>query len=173
MNAYLLKFDEINSLKFENMSRDEIEDEFVQFLAEGYYLAIDELEKMLHKKVEAELDELEDIMWLEIEGKTFADRIDDHLAKEDYPGLMTLAESEFHRVYNNALYDGAKRSGAREKIWNTMEDDRVRETHDYLLHDAVGLDEKFYTFDGDSARFPGDFEKSENNVRCRCWLTYR
>ena len=173
MNAYQLKFDEINSLKFSNMSRGEIEDEFIDFMAEGYYLAIHDLEDMLHKKVEAELDEIEDILWLEIDGKNFSDRIDDHLAAEDYGGLMTLAESEFHRVYNNALYDGAKRSGAREKIWNTMEDDRVRETHDYLLRVAVPLDEKFYTFDGDSARFPGDFKDPANNVRCRCWLTYR
>jgi len=173
MNAYQLKFDEINSLKFSNMSRDEIEDEFIDFMAEGYYLAIHDLEDMLHKKVEAELDEIEDILWLEIDGKNFSDRIDDHLAAEDYGGLMTLAESEFHRVYNTGMFDAAKRSGATEKIWQTMEDNRVRVTHEFLQSVAVPLDEMFYTLDGDSAYYPGGFEKAENNVACRCWLTYR
>ena len=32
---------------------------------------------------------------------------------------------------------------------------------------------EFYTYDGDHARFPGDFGNAANNVRCRCYLTYR
>ena len=49
-----------------------------------------------------------------------------------------------------------------------MRDDKVRETHDYLEGVEVDLASEFVTFDGDSAKFPGDFSRAENNVNCRC-----
>lgn len=65
--------------------------------------------------------------------------------------------------------------GARvvEKVWATMEDERVRTTHEFLDGVGVPLDTLFFTIDNDSARYPGDFTKAENNVNCRCWLNYR
>lgn len=65
--------------------------------------------------------------------------------------------------------------GARvvEKVWATMEDERVRTTHEFLDGVGVPLDTLFFTIDGDSARYPGDFTKAENNTNCRCILTYR
>lgn len=60
-----------------------------------------------------------------------------------------------------------------EKVWATMEDERVRETHSFLDGVGVPLDTLFFTIDGDSARYPGDFTKAENNTNCRCTLTYR
>ena len=56
------------------------------------------------------------------------------------------------------------------KQWQTMRDGRVRDTHSYLQSAMVNLDDKFYTFDGDSALYPGGFELPENNVNCRCWI---
>ena len=65
--------------------------------------------------------------------------------------------------------------GARvvEKVWATMEDERVRETHNFLDGVGVPLGTLFVAIDGDSARYPGDFAKAENNTNCRCTLTYR
>ena len=65
--------------------------------------------------------------------------------------------------------------GARvvEKVWATMEDERVRTTHEFLDGVGVPLDTLFFTIDGDSARYPGDFTKAENNCGCRCWLNFR
>lgn len=65
--------------------------------------------------------------------------------------------------------------GARvvEKVWATMEDERVRETHNFLDGVSVPLGTLFVAIDGDSARYPGDFTKAENNTNCRCTLTYR
>ena len=60
-----------------------------------------------------------------------------------------------------------------EKVWATMEDERVRETHNLLDGVGVPLGTLFVTIDGDSARYPGDFTKAENNTNCRCILTYR
>jgi hypothetical protein len=51
-------------------------------------------------------------------------------------------------------------------------DDRVRDTHDPLEGVTVDWDEEFYTWDNDHAPYPGAFEKPENSVNCRCWLTY-
>ena len=170
--AYQLAFDEINALGFSDMSRDQIEDEFETLLILAYTLGVEEAGLMLHKKIEAELDEMEDIIWAEIAGKTFADRIDDHLEKED-DGLAMLARSEFSRVYNTALFKSGKRSGASMKTWVTVGDERVRETHDYLEGVTVGIDDYFWTFDGDHALRPYGFQRVENNANCRCSLLIR
>lgn len=59
------------------------------------------------------------------------------------------------------------------KTWNTMGDDRVRDTHAVLDGTSKALNEAFFTIDGDSAMSPGRFILPENNVGCRCWLTYK
>lgn len=171
--AYVLKFDEINRLDFSRKTRDDIEDDFIELLAEAYFLGIEELSAELREQVTAELDEMEDIMWAEIDGETFVDRMDKHIAEGDYGMLKTLAESEFHRVYNAAMFDGAKRKGLMTKTWITMLDWRVRETHKPLHGETLGIDEKFVAPDGDEALRPGDFKNPENNCGCRCVLIYR
>lgn len=88
----------------------------------------------------------------------------------DLGKILRVAETEGHRILNEAELIAAKKGGAKTKTWITQRDDRVRETHDYLLGETVGIDEVFVTFDGDKARFPGDFENAENNVNCRCVL---
>lgn len=60
-----------------------------------------------------------------------------------------------------------------EKVWATMEDERVRTTHEFLDGVGVPLDTLFFTIDNDSARYPGDFTKAENNTNCRCVIEYR
>lgn len=170
MNGYLLKFDEINRMDLRSKSRDEIEDEFIQLLAEGYYLALEDLEMELRRRIE--LDELEDILWEEIAGETFVDRIDKHLANEDYGMLENLAESEFGRVYNTAKFRGAEKNGAQFKTWHTQLDWRVRETHWGLEGKKLGIDEKFVSVSGDTALYPKGFETVEENANCRCYLTF-
>jgi hypothetical protein len=49
-----------------------------------------------------------------------------------------------------------------------MQDDRVRDTHDYLEGMVVPFSSRFYTYDGDSADYPGGFTLPENNIGCRC-----
>ena len=102
-----------------------------------------------------------------IDGKTFRDRISVDSTPEE---VLRIIDTEAHRDYNTGVYDAAKGSGKSNlrKKWMTMRDDRVRDTHDYLEGMVVGLDDEFYTYDGDSAMFPGGFSLPENNVRCRC-----
>ena len=110
---------------------------------------------------------------LEIDHKTFRDRAEEYLASGSVDDMLRLIDTEAHRDYNTGVHDAGTTSGVSgiKKTYNTMLDNRVRETHDYLEGMTVGLEDRFYTFDGDSALAPGGFEKPENNVNCRCWIT--
>lgn len=108
---------------------------------------------------------------LEIDGETYRDRIVQQLDEDSLAGVLRIIETEAHRDYNTGVYDAGTESGVKvRKTWATMMDERVRDTHSYLEGMTVGLDDKFYTYDGDSARFPGDFSLPENNVNCRCGI---
>jgi len=110
---------------------------------------------------------------LEIEGETFRERVQKQLDEGSMEGILRIIETESIRDYNAAVYEAGKESGVPgvRKQWVTMMDGRVRETHDYLEGETVGIDDLFYTFDGDSAYAPGGFEKPENNINCRCHIT--
>lgn len=109
---------------------------------------------------------------LEIDGETYRDRIQTQLDEDSLEGIIRIIDTEAHRDYNTGVYDSAKASGVPvKKQYNTMKDGKVRETHDYLEGTVVGIDDRFYTFDGDSALAPGGFALPENNVNCRCWIT--
>ncbi len=60
--------------------------------------------------------------------------------------------------------------GVIYKTWETMLDDRVRDTHRPLEMTKIPFDEYFYTYDGDYALRPGGFIFPENNINCRCRL---
>lgn len=107
---------------------------------------------------------------LEIDGKTFRDRITEDSTVEE---IIRIIDTEAHRDYNTGVYDAADSSGKQgvRKKWFTMLDDRVRDSHQYLEGMEVGLHDAFYTDDGDSALYPGGFSLPENNVNCRCVVT--
>ena len=109
---------------------------------------------------------------LEIEGETFRQRVERQIDELSDEGVLRIIETEAHRDYNTGVVAAAQSSGKSvRKTWNTMLDDRVRDTHSYLESMTVGIDDKFYTYDGDSAMFPGGFSLPENNVNCRCYVT--
>ena len=103
----------------------------------------------------------------EIAGQTFRDRIMNEDTAEE---ILRVIDTEAHRDYNAGAYNAAKASGKPnlKKKWYTMQDDRVRDTHDYLEGMVVNIDDRFYTYDGDSAMYPGDFDDPSNNCNCRC-----
>lgn len=107
---------------------------------------------------------------LEIKGETFRDRI---TPESTYLEVQRIIDTEAHRDYNTGVYDAAKESGMPNlrKKWVTMNDDRVRDTHEYLEGVVVGLDDAFFTYDGDSAMYPGGFNDPSNNVNCRCGIS--
>lgn len=183
VSRYTLALDELNVLTstsyYNAVSEDttaminQIADDFLSFLINAYTMGIDSASIMLDHEMTVDVDDMHEAIYLIIDGKTFEDRVADHVLNNDLGGLKTLAESEFHRVYNAAVYDGGEdyvESGSFgvNKDWITVKDDAVRETHSYLEGVSVPLEEEFFTFDGDHAPYPGKFTKAENNVNCRC-----
>jgi SPP1 gp7 family putative phage head morphogenesis protein len=69
---------------------------------------------------------------------------------------------------NMALFDAMKAAGATHKRWNTVADNRVRDTHKRLHGEVKLLDEKF----SNGLRYPGDEKGSaEEVVNCRCYIS--
>jgi hypothetical protein len=85
--------------------------------------------------------------------------------------IRRIAETDATRIYNQGAVDAVVANGLQgstSKRWRTMMDDRVRDTHDYLEGMVVPFNERFYTYDNDSAEYPGGFDLPENNINCRC-----
>ena len=191
IQRYLLAFDEINkmtaisyaSVRDEDIlsRRDQLIDDILTFLIKAYKQGIENVGIMLSYDTEIDVDLMYEVIYEVIDGKTFEDRIFDHLIADDLNGLQTLAQSEYHRVYNLACEDGAGQFAEDDdalssdviKTWNAIVDNVTRDTHLYLNGTSVDLQDEFYTFDGDHAPCPGSFEKASNNANCRCWLTYK
>ena len=124
-------------------------------------------------------DAMYEAIYLLIDGETYSDRISKHIENGDMSVevLQRIIETEYHRVEETGAFDSAKEYERKTgktayKKWVTMRDDRVRETHFYLEGTEVLLTGRFYTYDDDSAEFPGGFSKPENNCNCRCELAY-
>lgn len=112
-----------------------------------------------------------------IEGKTFRERVYGYANDRDAAGILLVANTDGHRVFNAGANDRAGMFQGRtgefvSKTWITVLDDSVRDTHSYIHGETVELRERFFTFDGDSALYPGDFTRVENNANCRCILSY-
>lgn len=155
---------------------DNIADDVLSFLINAYTLGTKNASVMLGYDLTADVQSMLEAIYLVIDGKTFADRIADHVIVNDLTGLQSLVESEYHRVYNTAVQDGATdyvNNGGFgvTKTWQTVLDEKVRDTHRYLESQSVPLEENFYTWDGDYALYPGGFSKAENNCGCRCIVT--
>lgn len=187
VSSYTLALDELNILTAtsyytadgELSARiDQITDDLLSFLINAYTLGTNNASIMLGYDLSVNIAKMQEAIYLVIDGKTFEDRVVDHLLEDDLAGLQTLAESEFHRVYNAAVVDGgwqyvdAGNFGVT-KTWGTMMDEKVRETHSYLESVSVPLEEEFFTFDGDHAPYPGLFTRVENNANCRCFVTLK
>ena len=182
-SRYLTALDELNTLTstsyYQAGGKDpadrvtQITEDVLSFLINAYTQGIESAEIMLGYELEVNVDLMEEAIFLIIDGKTYADRVADHVMRNDLAGLKTLVESEFHRVYNAAVNDGGREYANNgnfgvNKTWFTMRDNDVRDTHRYLEGQSIPFEEEFFTFDGDHAPYPGQFAKAENNVNCRC-----
>lgn len=184
IEKYVLAFDELNMLiqasysetaDFETNVRN-VTDDLYTCLWIAYAKGIDAVSEMLDYEVIWDDSRREEVIYQEIDGMDFTDRVYEHISQNDVSGLVTLAQSEYHRVFNTAMADGAdfvSLSRIVTKTWRTVGDEKVRETHSFLEGVTIPVDELFYTIDGDSALFPSGFAYAENNVGCRCILEYR
>ena len=183
---YILAFDEINTLtdksfaEAENMGVDErvkkIKDDTLEILVYAYYAGVKAASEMLKKDLDIDRDLMMAVIYLNIAGLDWEDRIESHILASDMGAVKTLIHSEYHRIWNAGALDGAKDYESKtgqgvKKTWNTMMDDRVRDTHWYLEGNTVPVGSFFRTYDGDYALYPGNFQHAENNVNCRCYIS--
>ena len=181
LSQYQLLMDEMNIAISELLAResdpvviaDAVEDFLIDayvegFAGTGYLLGTSEsLSSPAH---------LFEVVRKEIDGKTFRERVIEHMQEGNLDGVLLVANTDGHRVYTTAAEDSARGAAKQglsvSKSWVTMLDERVRDTHSYLQGETVGVDARFHTFDGDSASRPGDFERAENNIGCRGVVEY-
>ncbi len=88
----------------------------------------------------------------------------------DKEKLKRMIEAEANRCFNSGVIEAGKGENVT-KTWETMEDEKVRDSHWILQGETIPFDEEFVTYGGDSALAPGMFQEADNNVSCRCWLT--
>lgn len=149
---------------------DELLDLFLLAVARGELSANDDLSTNAH----IDTSTIRTIVNKEIAGKTWKERVLDYLHNGGTPDeIIRVADTEMMRDFNETAFETAVASGVNcKKRWVTMMDEKVRDTHSYIEGVVVGIDDRFYTFDGDSARYPNDFGLAENNINCRCCIEY-
>lgn len=180
----MMPFDELNRLEAalpeymnrENKSEADL-DSLLDMLEDLFLLAyangVESANLMLGADISADVSDVQDTVDRKIAGETWRDRVREYFSNGgSVADIVRIMETETHRDYNEAALTTARKAGAKSKTWMTMMDDRVRETHDYLQSMTVGIDEEFFTYDGDHAYAPGGFELAENNVNCRCILIF-
>lgn len=118
------------------------------------------------------VDAVDAAVYASVAGETWRDRVMGYYESGgSLYDIRRIAETDATRIYNQGAVDAVIANGATGDVmkrWRTMEDDRVRDTHNYLEGMVVPFDERFYTYDNDSAEFPGGFTLPENNINCRC-----
>lgn len=212
----LPKFDELNEIKtrFESevygsmadkrFDRKRCEDIIFDLLTMAYVYGLEVAGLDLQEDIPVNREKMKRLMMEPTAGKTFIERLDDHLKTADdavklaesgeqptgtaditpqifkaaeslVNDLSRLAETEAHRVLNEAILDSALEYAKNNpektvtKTWMTMLDDRVREPHDWLEGTTVPVDAYFYT-DGAKALAPGGFGRADLDISCRCIL---
>lgn len=170
----LLRNDELNALRSDieryKGDKGKLSDLLSDWLTLAYADGKADVEDQLRGETKTSIERVMDVMFADVGGKTAFDRIVDDL--DSVEDLYMLFGNERQRVYNTAAHDTATDLQAKFKTWRTMEDERVRDTHFYLEGVTKPMNEPFYTYTGDSAMYPQGFGEAENNINCRCWVTY-
>ena len=158
---------EMNVETKKRVIKDDIED----FLILVYLMGAEETEKNFRSRnvtYRRDDDKLFDALYKEFAGKTIPQEIDGYVDEGDIDSIKMVADTNMTRMYSTGAYDAGEQFGGGMKRWKTMMDDRVRTTHEFLEGVKVPFEKRFYTFDGDSALYPGGFSNAANNVNCRC-----
>lgn len=174
----LFPWDDINNIETKivelpknadgSVDPEECADIILDYLIYCYVMGRDNIDETL--RIDAR--EMKDTIYRKIAGEDFEERVKKWATEGEIYGLLAVLHTETQRVFNESMHHFAKRKGYSMKAWNAIMDDRTRDTHAYLDGMEVPIDAMFFTYDGDGAEFPGDFLLPQNNVNCRCYLTF-
>ena len=156
--------------------KDDRIDEILDMLIMAYVFGTEDADEELTVTETVETDEMYAAVWKTIADKNWEQRVREYF--DDPNGtvddIMRVVETDTNHIYSDAVLNVgekvSKRGDKVTKTWQTMEDDRVRWHHEMLQSVTVPIDKKFHV-DGDSARYPGDFQSPELNCNCRCYIT--
>lgn len=165
-----MKFDELNIFKTFDVSdkSDGLEDSLLDLLIMEYVYGVNEANLSLSASLDPSYSEMEKAIYHKIDGKDFRDRLKE---AKDSSEILRIVETESHRVKEAGMYDTAIASGIKcHKVWRTVEDNKVRDTHDYLNGVSKPLNEDFYTYTGKHAPYPSAFNDAAEDCNCRCYL---
>ena len=181
----IFPFDELNALRVRitqvfadgrrpsKKEEEDILDEILDLLLLSYALGVNVTNASLSSDWEPTIDEIMETVDERVAGKTWRERVREYFANGGSADeIVRVAETEAHRISNTAALKAATIGGATEKTWMTMLDDKVRDTHDYLNGQTIGINEEFYTYTGAHAPAPGLFGEAEEDVNCRCELLF-
>lgn len=170
----LLRIDELNSLKTDierNLgNKSKLTDLMDDWLMLAYADGKTDVEDQLHGETNAAIERITDVVGAVVGGKTVFERIEDDL--DSIEDLYMLFENERQRVYNTAANDTAEDLGAKFKTWHCQMLPTSRDTHIYLNGMTKPMEEAFYTYNGNSAMYPGSFNEPSEDINCLCFLTY-
>lgn len=144
-----------------------------------------------NRPVRIDVDDMNKSVFKDIAGKDWEQRVSEYYDSDSgtVDDVIRVVDTDMNRIYNDSVLDvGEKANSGRVewtredvpapntkgrivKTWVTMSDQKVRETHVYLEGMTIPVDKRFFTYDGDSARYPGDFTDPNNNCNCRCEIS--
>ena len=184
----ILPFDELNNImsQIEEVSFDvtvdgktvrrfnvdKCVDIVLDALIMAYVYGVDYANETLGANIPPTKEAMRKAIYKKVADKDFEQRIREYAEEGSKEKIQRVVETDMTRVFNEGSMSAANKAGAKTKTWLTMLDDRVRDTHSYLEGQTIPIDAEFYTFDGDHALTPGEFMMAENNVNCRCILSY-
>lgn len=154
------------------MMQGQIEDDLEELLIMAYVMGSDYAKRVLEIDTEEDIEKMSSVINQPIKGKTWKDRVREHVEQGDFGMIETVIRTEADRVYNEAVEDTAEDSGLDNiyKTWVTMDDEKVRDTHWHLRGMTIPLDNYFYTFNYDRAKAPHGFGVPQEDCNCRCTL---
>ena len=143
--------------------------------------ALDESEESLDSPNTASDSHIQDILAAEDEEEEeeIVEQMMEDEAVDEYwlsiKRAMNIAYSEANTFFNYTDYVEAKSRGYQYKTWRTMNDPKVRDTHEEADGQTVGIDEPFIIGNSEM-RFPHDWESDPDPrevINCRCAVDYK
>lgn len=114
-----------------------------------------------------------DIIDREVAGKTWRERVQEYFENGGTAAdIMRIAETESHRDANEAAYVTATEAGATTKTWHCMMLPTSRDSHIYLNGTTAPIDGLFYSINGGSTQFPGEWGIADEDCNCYCYCTF-
>lgn len=151
----------------------EIEDSVLDLLIMAYLFGRDDANSDLNENIPLNAKSLEKALNKQYKGKGWRERVEEYVKDgKTLNKVFAVAESESERMIGAGGFDTATEAGARYKTWRCMKLPTSRDTHIFLDGEKRKINERFVTFAGNMALYPGDFDVPEENVNCLCSLKY-